>query len=71
MVRVGYVEKKKNFFYGFPICIGVAFIHLVLSGLRADMRPSLIFQSLRTGRIGLQYMTTRYFNRITRMLIFI
>ena len=64
MVTVGYMEKRRNFFYGFPCFTGGVFTDLALSGLQANMRLGLTFQSLCTDQIGLQYMVTIYLGEL-------
>jgi hypothetical protein len=57
-VTVGYVENRKNFFYGFPRFTGQVFIDRALSGLQVyDMRPCLISQNSCMDQIGVEYMT--------------
>jgi hypothetical protein len=67
---VGCVGRMASFFYGFPRSTGHISIGLTLSGLQAEIIPSLIAQTLYMDRIGLQYMFLVHLARVGTLCMY-
>jgi len=59
-MRVGYMEVKMNFYYGFHKYIGSLFTAQAISGFLVNMKLNWIFQDLCMDHIGLLVVIARW-----------